>query len=155
MIVFSHLPLVIPNRKFQIFPQYDLLSIEEIDNLLLSKNEMPYKHIVYLLRYRALLSSKTMKFICSNRRHIDARCKSSVCTFYFLATGNYYVKMKSATLIHTCGEDIKLNESGEDIKLNESCSSVPSSCVVSLVKEYVNSDPNSSIKGMQYLYFFS
>jgi hypothetical protein len=145
MIVFSHLPLVIPNRKFQIFPQYDLLSIEEIDNLLLSKNEMPYKHIVYLLRRRALLSSKMMKFICSNRRRIDARCKSSVCTFYFLATGNYCVKMKSATLIHTCGEDIKLNESR---------SSVPSSCVVSLVKEYVNSDPNSSIKGMQYIFLF-
>lgn len=133
------------NRRFQIFPQYDELNLSDIDNLISSKDSIPYKHLVYLLRRRSLLISKIICFITSNKKRIHARCKSAACTFFYLATGNGLVQYKQGFLDHSCGKDIKLKEQR---------SSVPSVLVAQLIDTYVNSEPNSSIKGLVIFFCF-
>ncbi len=119
------------------FPEYDSLSLEEITKILLFERK-PYKHIVYLLKRRSMFMSTTLKFQCSHFRRVHALCKSSSCTFSYLATGKDMISFQNGALDHSCADSIKSFEKR---------SSIPSSLFATIVKDYVKSDEKNSISG--------
>ena len=124
---------------------YAKLSLEEVATLLLGSEPKSTKLFSYLLQLRSFLTHTTMKKINSDKKRLSVQCKDPNCKFKFVATkakGEDALLPYSSHLEHTCDPAIYVNQKR---------SSIPSEFLIPFVSEYVNSDPNPTIKGLPFL----
>lgn len=87
------------------FPQYESLSVDEIDKLLLNSEAKTNKAILYLMTRRSYLLHTTFKRKDSRSSRVEIVCKDEACPFYFLAlpspSSNGLI-VKKHDLAHSC-----------------------------------------------------
>ena len=88
------------------FPQYELLSVEEIDELLLnSAVGKTNKEILYLITRRSFLLHTTFKRKDSQSNRVEIVCKTNDCPFYLLALPSHSSNgliVKKNDFTHSC-----------------------------------------------------
>lgn len=91
-------------RYFTSFPEYEKLSSEEIDMILLNDVPKTNKAILYLLVRKSFLEHTTLKQKDSQARRVGVCCKDANCSFYLLAlpSGPDGLTVKKYMKDHSC-----------------------------------------------------